>query len=88
MSKGLVFIDALEFEGDGVLPEGAAIGLVKLEGMLGIVRDFDSKHELDPIDASFISVHHGSHSLVILEEFGSPLPCAVLGQSLLDGIGN
>ena len=87
MSECLVFIDPFEFE-SRVLPEGVAIGLVEFQGMFDIARNFNAEHELDSIDAGFISMHHQSHALVILEEFGSPLPCQVLGQAFLDSIGN
>ena len=78
-SEGLVFIDAFEFQSNGVLPEGVSIGLVEFQGVFHIARDFHAEHELDSIDACLVSVHHQGHLFVILEEFGGPLPCGVLG---------
>ena len=79
MAESVVFIDPFEFEGDGVLPEGIAVGLVEFQGMFDIARDFDAEHELYPIDAGFVCVHHQSHLFIVLEEFGSPLPDWVFG---------
>ena len=54
--------------------------------MFHIPWDFDSEHELGPIEAWVISVDHGSHTPIILEEISSPLPCRVFGQTFLDSV--
>ena len=58
MAESVAFVDPFEFKSNGVLPESIAIGLVEFQGMFDIARDFDTKHELYPIDAGFVCVHH------------------------------
>ena len=59
MLESLIFIDAFEFQGNGVLPECVPIGLVKFHSVLHIVAwDFDTKHELNAIDARLVSMYH------------------------------
>ena len=82
--EGLVLIDPLELQVNGVLPEGITIGFIKFEGMFDIVRDFDSKHKLDSIHACLVNMYHGSHALIILEKVSGPLPVRMLGQLFLN----
>ena len=56
--EGLVFVDAFEFQSDGVLPKCVSIGLVKFQSMFYISWDFNTKHELGSIDACLVSVYH------------------------------
>ena len=86
--KGLVLIDFLEFQVDGVLPEGIAIGLVEFKGMFDIARHFNTKHKLDAIDTCLVSLDHGSHAFIILKEFSGPLPMWVFGQMFLNSVGD
>ena len=86
--EGLVFVDAFEFQSDGVLPKCVPIGLVKFQSVLHIAWNFDTEHELDSIDAHFVSMYHRSHPYIILEEFSSPLPCGMFCQMFLDSIGD
>ena len=56
--EGLVFVDALEFQSDGVLPKCVSIGLVKFQSVFHISWDFDTEHELGVIDACLVSMYH------------------------------
>ena len=56
--EGVVVIDAFEFQSDGVLPKCVTIGLVKFQSVFHILWDFDTKHELDSIDACLVSMYH------------------------------
>ena len=87
-SEGLAFVDAFEFQGDGVLPKCVAICLVKFQSMFDIAQVFDTEHELGSINTCLISVYHQSHLLIILNEVSGPLPCRVLAKTLLDSVGD